>query len=142
MLTEKRLEVRRIMKVYLRFIWLSLPLMAAFVISSIGAHAADGLAQTAGVSDWVAIIASQGVAVLLVLWWILPVKGGYAQQLASQDKERSDNRALVDRQRAENLALMKQLHDEQRADTARLFDKLDQLVVGYETLPCRDERGK
>jgi hypothetical protein len=108
-----------------------LPLPAAFLLTVLTcaqiAYAQDG-DLIPGVSPWLTILATQGLAVLLVIWWIVK---GYPDWVAANQKQQEQWRQ---ERKDDNTT-----HDQ---NISRLYDKLTELTVALKQKPCLIDKEK
>lgn len=84
------------------------PLIGSYLLSMCNIAYASIALQGDGLTynEITTLIASQGLAVVLVVWFIWPKLGGYAQL----------------------LGMMRQQHEDHRADMAKVIEKLDSVA--------------
>ena len=108
-----------------------LPLPLAFVLQVLACEQI-AYAQTSdlipGVSPWLTILATQGLAVLLVVWWIMK---GYPDWVVANQKQQELWRA---ERKEDHQALVSTLE--------RAHDKIVELTLAVKQKPCLMDKEK
>jgi hypothetical protein len=106
---------------------LPLPIALGLIATAV-AQTSNGSELIPGVSPWVTLLATQGLAVLLVVWWIMK---GYPDWIKTTEKQQELWRAE-----------RKDDHNAYVTTLERFTDKLGDLTTTIKQRPCQLDKEK